>query len=191
LGQFVAEFAINNAWQESIGDTPFFLSFGQHPQTLLTWTGAGESASKIPAVTQFVGRFSESLSAAKRDLQVAEQRQKACADMHRSSQSFSVGDHVLLSSRNLKLKKAPAGARKLMPRWLGPFPVVDEVGTVAYRLELPASMRFHPVFHLDDKTHDGTSLTSMIRFTTRPTSCCTPSCQSELRAREHVIENPT
>jgi Chromo (CHRromatin Organisation MOdifier) domain len=148
LGQFVAEFAINNAWQESIGDTPFFLSFGQHPQTLLTWTGAGESASKIPAVTQFVGRFSESLSAAKRDLQVAEQRQKAYADMQSSSRSFSVGDHVLLSSRNLKLKKAPAGARKLMPRWLGPFPVVDEVGTVAYRLELPASMRVHPVFHL-------------------------------------------
>jgi hypothetical protein len=28
----VAEFAINNDWQESIGDTPFFLNSGQHPQ---------------------------------------------------------------------------------------------------------------------------------------------------------------
>jgi hypothetical protein len=53
----VAVFAINNAWQESIGNTPIFLNYGQHPQTPLTWTCAGESASKIPAVTQFVGRF--------------------------------------------------------------------------------------------------------------------------------------
>jgi hypothetical protein len=84
----VAEFAINNAWQESIGDTPFFLNFGQHSQSPLTWKGAGERASKIPAVMQFVGGFSESLSAAKQALQVAQQRQKAYADKHRSPAIF-------------------------------------------------------------------------------------------------------
>jgi hypothetical protein len=99
-------------------------------------------------VTQFVGRFSESLSAAKQALQVAQQRQEARTDKHRSPHSFAVGDQVLLSSRNTKLEKAPAGARKLIPNWLGPFPVVDKVGTVACRLELPASMRVHPVFHV-------------------------------------------
>jgi hypothetical protein len=35
-----------------------------------------------------------------------------------------------------------------MPRWLGPFLVVDKIGAVASRLELPASMDVHPVFHV-------------------------------------------
>ena len=35
-----------------------------------------------------------------------------------------------------------------MPRWVGPFPVVERIGTLACRLELPASMRIHPVFHM-------------------------------------------
>jgi hypothetical protein len=32
----VVEFAINNAWQSSIENTPFFVNYGQHPFTPLT-----------------------------------------------------------------------------------------------------------------------------------------------------------
>jgi hypothetical protein len=103
----------------------------------------GEDALRM---TQFVGRFSESLSAAKQALQVAQQRQNAYADKHRSPWSFSIGGQVLLSSRKLKQKKAPTGAR--MPRWLGQLPVMDKIGAVTYKLELPTSMHIHPVFHV-------------------------------------------
>jgi hypothetical protein len=41
---------------------------------------------------------------------------------------------VLLSTSNIKLKMP--GARKLLPRWIGPFKVLKRVGKVAYKSEL-------------------------------------------------------
>ena len=38
---------------------------------------------------------------------------------------------------------------KLMPRFIGPFEILERVGTVAYRLALPPSMSgVHEVFHV-------------------------------------------
>ena len=61
--------------------------------------------------------------------------------------SFNKGDDVLLSTQHITLKHP--GTRKLLPRWIGPFTILDRIGSVAYRLELPESMhRIHPVFHV-------------------------------------------
>jgi hypothetical protein len=59
---------------------------------------------------------------------------------------YALGDEVLLSTKNIKIKSA--GTRKLLPRWLGPFIITQEVNEVAYKLELPASLKIHPVFHV-------------------------------------------
>ena len=41
------------------------------------------------------------------------------------------------------------GTQKLLPRWIGPFTILDWVGQWAYRLELPESMhKIYPVFHV-------------------------------------------
>ncbi|KAJ9529435.1 hypothetical protein QJQ45_013693 [Haematococcus lacustris] len=54
---------------------------------------------------------------------------------------------VLLSTKNLRLK--PGKAKKLLPRFIGPFKVLEHVGPVAVRLDLPPAMaRMHPVFHV-------------------------------------------
>lgn len=64
---------------------------------------------------------------------------------HRDVQ-FSVGDWVLLSSRNIKLRRA---SQKLADKFLGPFQVVRRVGKNAYRLQLPQKYgRIHPTFHV-------------------------------------------
>lgn len=39
--------------------------------------------------------------------------------------------------------------RKLSPRYIGPFEILDQVGAVAYRLDLPPDfVNIHPVFHV-------------------------------------------
>ena len=37
---------------------------------------------------------------------------------------------------------------KLSQKYYGPHKVLQNIGTMAYKLELPASSRVHPVFHI-------------------------------------------
>ena len=57
---------------------------------------------------------------------------------------FATGAWVLLSTKHLK----PEGSAKLQRRFVGPFKILERIGSTAYRLELPASWRLHPVFHV-------------------------------------------
>ena len=56
---------------------------------------------------------------------------------------FKVGDKVWLDARNLHLKTT----RKLTPRRLRPFEVIEEISPVVYKLRLPKAWRIHDVFH--------------------------------------------
>lgn len=139
----MVEFAINNSYQESLKHTPFFLTYGMHPVTPVTLEAI--KLSKSPAASQWTQDMISTLNQAKLHLQHAKDRQKSYADAHRTDISFKVGDQVLLSTTNLTPK---TGNRKLYPRFLGPFPVTHVVNDVAYRLELPPSMKIHPVLHV-------------------------------------------
>ena len=51
---------------------------------------------------------------------------------------------MLLSTKNLRLP----GTRKLHPRWVGPFKVLQRIGATAYKLDLQGRFhQLHPVFH--------------------------------------------
>ena len=56
-----------------------------------------------------------------------------------------VGDLVLLSSKNLSFKNIPA---KLQKKFVGPFEVVEKIGSQAYHLKLPKSWTIYDVFHI-------------------------------------------
>ena len=71
---------------------------------------------------------------------------KSQADKRRMDVTFEVGASVLLATKNLKLKSV--NPRKLLPRYIGPFKVLQRIGKVAYKLEMPNHMHVHNVFHV-------------------------------------------
>lgn len=148
-----AEFAYNNTYNQSINTTPFRLTFGQDPvipfQEIYDAPvlGRGIEQEYVPAAAEFVRRMRWDLERARTCLKAAQERQKAYADKRRRDlPGFEVGQQVLLSSKNIKFKHSRT--KKLLPRYIGPFPVTRVISPVAYKLLLPTHMRMHDVFHV-------------------------------------------
>ncbi|KAJ9522904.1 hypothetical protein QJQ45_023691 [Haematococcus lacustris] len=152
----LAEFAVNNSWQESIKSTPFLVNTGQSPITPMLHSLPDKG--RCPEGLSYATWWQEAVAKAKLCMQAAQQRQAAYANQDRRDVHYKVGQMVLLSTKNMRLK--PGKARKLLPRFVGPFKVLDLVGQVAVNLQLPASMsRLHPVFHVSlIKPYTGTDV---------------------------------
>ena len=82
-------------------------------------------------------------------MKAAQDRQKHYADTQRKELEFAVNDMVYLKMITFKGRVRISGRRKLNSRYLGPFRVMERVGSVAYKLDLPSEMEaFHDVFHV-------------------------------------------
>jgi hypothetical protein len=93
----------------------------------------------------FTQAMQQAIAHTQLQLQAARQRMTQQTDNKRTLEvPFAVGDKVMLSTKNLKLK---FGCNKLKPRFVGPFTVVKQASPVAFKLELPHTMRIHSVFH--------------------------------------------
>src|SRR5262249_89627 len=58
---------------------------------------------------------------------------------------FEIGDQVWLLRRHITTTRP---SNKLDYKRLGPFPITAKIGKAAFRLQLPSSMKIHPVFHV-------------------------------------------
>ena len=70
-------------------------------------------------------------------LKVAQSRQKSYADSKRKEIIYEVGDKVYLRVFPLRGVKRFGVKGKLAPRFVGPYRVLEHMGEVAYKLELP------------------------------------------------------
>ncbi|GJV70482.1 hypothetical protein Tco_1490477 [Tanacetum coccineum] len=84
-------------------------------------------------------------------MQAAYDRQKSYANLKRKPMEFQVGDRVMLKVSPWKGVVRFGKLGKLNPRYVGPFKVLEKVGFIAYKLELPQELsRVHNTFHLSN-----------------------------------------
>ncbi|GJX68765.1 putative reverse transcriptase domain-containing protein [Tanacetum coccineum] len=84
-------------------------------------------------------------------MQASRDRQKSYADLKRKPMEFQVEDRVMLKVSPWKVVVRFGKRGKLNPRYVGPFKVLEKIGTVAYKLDLPQELiRVHNTFHVSN-----------------------------------------
>ena len=82
-------------------------------------------------------------------MKAAQSRQKSYADKRGRPLPFEVGDYVYLKVSPMKGVQRFGVKRKLAPRYVGPYKIIERKGNVTYKLQLPQDMSaIFNVFHV-------------------------------------------
>ncbi|GJW23833.1 putative reverse transcriptase domain-containing protein [Tanacetum coccineum] len=132
----------------SIKAAPFEALYGRKCRSPVCWTEVGEAQLLGPELIQ---ETTEKIIQIKQRMQAARDRQKSYADLKRKPMEFQVGDKVMLKVSPWKGVVRFGKRGKLNPRYVGPFKVLERIGSVAYKLELPEELsRVHNTFHVSN-----------------------------------------
>jgi hypothetical protein len=114
--------------------------------TPLNWIEPGEKMIFGPDLVEeakmIVSRIQDNLRATK-------SCQESYANKRCRPLEFAVGNHVYLKVSPMNGMKRIVMKGKLAPRYIGPFPILENCGNMAYKMELPPSLAGDPdIFHV-------------------------------------------
>ncbi|GKC55681.1 putative reverse transcriptase domain-containing protein [Tanacetum coccineum] len=144
----LVEFSYNNSYYASIKAAPFEALYSQKCRSPVCWAEVGEVQLTGSEIVQ---ETTKKIIQIKQRIQAARDRQKSYADLKRKPMEFQVGDKVMLKVSPWKGVVHFGKQGKLNLRYVGPFKVLEQVGSVAYKLELPQELsRVHNMFHVSN-----------------------------------------
>ena len=116
---------------------PYKALYGRPCRSPICWTEVGESSITGP---NLIRDTLEKVCLIQKRLLTAQSRQKIYANRRCRPLEFEVGDHIFLKVMPKRGVVRFGKQGKLVPRYIGPFKVLERVGTVAYRLALSSSL---------------------------------------------------
>lgn len=142
----LAEFWYNTSFQSAIGRTPFEVLYGYPPRQLGI---VDPNECTVPDLADWLKERASLTAMIQQQLLQAQQRMKSQADQHRSERAFEIGDLVYLKLQPyVQSTVATCSCHKLSFRFYGPYKIIQKVGEVAYKLDLPPGSHIHSVIHV-------------------------------------------
>ncbi|PIL25631.1 hypothetical protein GSI_11380 [Ganoderma sinense ZZ0214-1] len=139
------EFAINMARSDATGFAPFFLNTGRMPRPII-WDRP--TKDEYPGVRVYAQKVKSAVMAAHDSVIAARVKHVRDANRRRRPAPFVEGDLVYISTKNISIPKGLA--RKLVPKYMGPYCIVRDFRNSSYRIKLPSGLKrrgVHDVFH--------------------------------------------
>nr|GFB51183.1 putative reverse transcriptase domain-containing protein [Tanacetum cinerariifolium] len=143
-----SERTYNNSYHATIKAAPFEALYGRKCRSPVCWIEVREAQILGPELIQ---ETTEKIVQIKQRMHAACDRQKSYADLKRKPMEFQVRDKVMLKVSPWKGVVRFGKRGKLNPRYVRPFKVLERIGDVAYKLDLPEELsRVHNTFHVSN-----------------------------------------
>jgi len=141
----MVEFAYNNKIYTATKISPFKANYGQDPRMGFERRRRG----KYEAAGKFAERMKRIQKEAKAALGKTQEEMKKFANRRRrEKEEYRVEDLVLLSTKDLKWQIKGRRSEKLTERFVGPYKIKGIVSSNVIELELPKSIKIHPVVNV-------------------------------------------
>ena len=141
----MAEFAYNNKVHSSTKTLPFKENYRQDPRMGFEVRKRG----KYEGVEKFVAKMKEIQGETKAALEKVQEEMRKYADRKRGEvNEYKVGDLVMLSTKDLKYQMIRRRTEKLTERFIGPYKIKKIISMNMVKLELPSTIRIHPVVNV-------------------------------------------
>ena len=140
-----AEFAFNNKMHTATKMSSFKVNYGRERRMGFDIRKKGKNEK----AEEFAREMKERHEEARAVLVKAQKEIKRQADRSRKeSEEYRVGDKVLISIKDFSTELIKRATKKLTEKFIGPYVVRKIVSENAVELELPASLRIHPVVNM-------------------------------------------
>lgn len=142
------EVAYNHSINSVTTYSPFYLTYGYEPN-VVPFDTLRSPSDKVPALAEWLATLRQSHKTAADAIRKANAYRAQYVNKSRRDCHLSVGDLVMLSTKNL-MPESFQGARKLMPKYSGPYKITEVVTPVTFRLDLPQAVldrKVHNAFH--------------------------------------------
>nr|GEY72743.1 putative reverse transcriptase domain-containing protein [Tanacetum cinerariifolium] len=144
----LVELSCNNSYHASIKAAPFEALYGRKCRSPVCWSEVGDS--QLTGL-ELIRETNEKIVQIKNRLLTVRSRQKSYTDVRCRPLEFNVGDKVMLKVLLWKGMIHFGKHGKLSPRFIGPFKILERIGLVAYKLELPRELQgIHITFHVSN-----------------------------------------